>query len=81
MANTPVTLSGKILIHNTQKKTYYYFENSDSAKLSFKSRDSDEIIFNLHTWFNTKDELVGTEYLQNSDVENRRSLHFVLLNG
>jgi len=62
MTKTEITLPGKILTSNRQKHVYSYYENSDSAKLFFKGRDS----YSVSTWLNTKDAFIGNECISGS---------------
>lgn len=72
---TRVTLQGKILTSNSQKHLYFYYENSDTAKLSFKNgpwKDNDTN-YSISAWFNAKDAFVGNEYVPAFPNMNSRS--------
>ena len=73
MTKTAITLPGKILTSNSQKHLYFYYENSDTAKLSFKTRDDKDFIYSGLVWFNTKDAFVGNEYVAASSSMDTRT--------
>jgi len=84
MTKTKVILQGKILTSNSQKHLYLYYENSDTAKLSFKNepwKDNDTN-YSISAWFNTKDTLVGNEYVPASNkIDNRSNIVSFDLSG
>jgi hypothetical protein len=67
MTKTAITLPGKILTFKSQKNAYLCYENSDTAKMFFKSRDNKDTNYHLNTWLNTKDTFVGDEYIIKSN--------------
>lgn len=65
MTKKEITLQGKILTYNFQKYVYSYYENSDTAKLSFKQeyRKDKDTNYSVKAWLNTKDAFVGIEHI------------------
>src|SRR6218665_2306800 len=75
MTKTAITLPGKILTSNSQMHLYLYYENSDTAKLSFKYeyRKDRDTNYSILAWLNTKDAFVGNEYIAASRKVDRRT--------
>lgn len=81
MTKTAITLPGKILTFRTTQEDFYY-DNSDTPRLSFKIRDDKDFVYSGLAWFNTKDAFVGNEYVTApSRMENRSNIVSFDLSG
>ncbi|RYE54678.1 MAG: hypothetical protein EOP48_11770 [Sphingobacteriales bacterium] len=61
--------------------TCFVYDHSDSAKLSFVTRDDDSFIYGGLAWYNTRDAFVGDEYAASSETVGKTNIVSFDLSG
>lgn len=64
--NSEKSLPGKILVSKTQENACFFYEDSDTAKWSFKEKNDEEAEYSVMAWWKTKDAFFGTEGIPGS---------------
>lgn len=63
MKKTEKPLPGKIAVEDIMHHVCTIYDNSDSAAITFKIKNEQDVHYNGFTWLNRKDSLVGSEYI------------------
>jgi hypothetical protein len=62
-----IILPGKIIQRRTQENRFLIYDNSNISKKEFEIGKSNESRYSGHSWMNTMDNFVATEYIREKD--------------